>query len=157
MRPLSEATSRVAKTNFSRKYIALGKIVNCWEEIVGADLADKAQPVKIGYRAQRTRKDKPSAVLEIACASANATMLHYQKDLILERMNTIFGERWITDLKFVPVEKAIINNVRRKRVKRELNDQDEGFLKEILAQIPDPDIKQRLESLGQNILMDEQE
>lgn len=157
MRPLSEATSRVAKSNFSRKYIALGKIVNRWDEIVGPELAGKAQPVKIQYRRKKTRKDKPSATLEVACASADATILHYQKGVILERMNTIFGDRWIADLKFVPIERAPSKSFRRRRIKRKLDELDHGFLKETLGQIEDADIKQRLESLGQNILMDKVE
>jgi hypothetical protein len=100
MRPVSEAAARIADISFSRKYIALGRIVSHWGEIVGAQLAHKAQPVKINYR-KKDRGQKPDACLDIAVSSADATLLHYQKDLILERINQIFGERWITAIRFV--------------------------------------------------------
>lgn len=154
MRPLSEATSRVAKSNFSRKYIALGRIVNCWEEIVGAELAGKAQPVKIQYRRQRTRKDKPDAVLEIAASGADATALHYQKDLILERMNRIFGDRWIADIRFVPVTDTIpVKKMRRKR--RPLTASENSDLSGLVASVMDSDIKERLQRLGQYVMTKE--
>lgn len=152
MRPLSEATSRIAKTSFSRKYIALGRIVNCWEEIVGADLADKAQPVKINYRKQRHRREKPDAILEIAASSAYATTLHYQKDLILERMNRIFGEQWITDIRFVPMT-GNMASPKIKKIRRPLTQPEINNLSGLVASVMDSDIKERLERLGQHVLM----
>ena len=154
MRHLSEPAARVAKENFSRKYIALGRIVNCWEEIIGADMAALAQPVQImHHKTPKKKNEKPACTLSIACSSAHATTLHYQKNLILERMSKIFGERWITDIRFVPIKKG--HAVKKRRIlkrKRPLGDDDRAFVAETLGQITDDDIKQRLESLGANIL-----
>ena len=151
MRPLSEATAKIAGKSFERKYIALGRIVNNWEDIVGQSFADKAQPMKIHYRKQKG-KDKPLAILEIATSSADATRLHYQKGLILERMNQLFGERWITDLKFAP----IVSNSSTKRMKKTpspLTSEQKKRVSEIVLDIVDVEIKQRLEKLGHNIWM----
>ncbi len=56
MRPLSEATAKIAGRSFEPKYIALGRIVNNWRDIAGTKLADKAQPVKIHYRKKHGEK-----------------------------------------------------------------------------------------------------
>tara|TARA_R110001592_G_scaffold16881_8_gene71535 strand:+ start:6043 stop:6507 length:465 start_codon:yes stop_codon:yes gene_type:complete len=152
MRPLSEATSRVASKNFSRKYIALGRLVNQWTEIMGEGLADKAQPLKIHYR-KAGKEKKPYALLDIATSASNATILNYQKGLILERINALFGDDWIKDIRFVVSELAQ-SEVVAKKIKQPLTGGEKKYLSEVLDQIEDPDIKEKLESLGKAILTD---
>jgi len=153
MRPVSEATSRIMGKNFSRKYIALGRIVKHWNEIVGANLADKAQPVKLRYIKHKQSK-KPQASLDIATTGADATLLHYQKDLILERINQIFGERWITAIRFVQVP-ANSKVLKPKIPKTPLTGEEKNHLSSVLENIEDNDIRLKLESLGQAMMMDE--
>ena len=146
MRPLSESTARVAKSHFSRKYIALGRVVNAWQDIVGADLADYAQPVRLHYRR------KKSCILEIACSNAHAIKLHYQKGLILQRIHNVFGNAWIEDLKFVPSRHAPRKVQRRLRKKRILEVEDNRYLTNTLVHIEDSAVKERLKNLGKSIL-----
>ncbi len=157
MRPLSHAVMKVTSQNFSRKYIAIGRIVDSWSDIVGKDFALKAQPARIQYRNRaKGSGEKPDAILEIGCSSADATMLHYQKDLILERINRIFGDQWITGIKFVPVAVNTDSGFRKSKIKkRPLTGKDTDYLNETLASIGDEAIKQRLESLGKEILMED--
>lgn len=152
MRPIAEATARITGKSCSRKYIALGRIVNAWPEIVGADLAGKAQPVKINYIKQKVAKT-PVAVLEIAVSSADATLLHYQKDLILERINRIFGEGWVTAIRFVPVA-ANTGKKTRLKPKKSLTEQEKTYLSGILDSVEDPDVKNSLAALGQAVMTD---
>lgn len=154
MRPVSEATSRITGKSFSRKYIALGRIVNSWNEIVGPDLALKAQPARLRY-AKRLDKGAPEAVLDIATTTADATLLHYQKDLILERINRIFGEGWITGIRFVSMagnDPRISDKVSGKKAKKPLTEQEKTYLSGILEGVGDTEIKSRLGSLGESIL-----
>lgn len=155
MRPLSQTTARILSRNFSRKYIAIGKIVSHWNDIVGSDLANKAQPVKIHYRKYKQGGKTPEASLEIATTSAHATILHYQKDLILERINRIFGENWITAVKFVTVS-SNTNFSRKKPPPRALDKREKIYLSEMLDGVQDHDIKDRLERLGQAIIREEE-
>ncbi|MEZ5813454.1 MAG: DciA family protein [Alphaproteobacteria bacterium] len=152
MRPLSEATARIAGKSFERKYIALGRIVNNWRDIVGAQLADKAQPVKIHYR-KKTGEKQPQATLEIAASSADATLLHYQKDLILERINQIFGESWISAIRFVHVASNMQGKA-PKKPKAPLTADEKKTLSDMLLEIEDGDMRARLERLGRSIIMD---
>lgn len=153
MRHLSDSAARVAGKCFERKYIALGRIVKHWHEIVGESLADKASPIKIHYR--KKVKGKPAeAKLDIAVSSANATVLHYQKDLILEKINNIFGERWVTAIRFVnvPVNNAVF---KPKKVKQPLTSHEKKTLSDMLVGVEDIDIQNRLQSLGESLLMDQ--
>ncbi len=151
MRPLSEATSRVSSKNFEKKYIALGRLVNQWPEIVGKEFADKAQPVKLNYRKQ---KDKRIIRLDIATSAAYSTILAYQKDLILQRINQIFGNDFITDIKFVASSIKDTPEVTKKRhaplTKAEKND-----LSKLLEGIEDEEFRKRLESFGTAFLQDQ--
>lgn len=153
MRTLSEATAKIASLSFERKYIALGRIVKHWEEIVGTKLADKTQPMKLHYHKKPGAK-KPDVTLEIAASSADATMLHYQKDLILERINQIFGEKWIAAIKFVQVA-SNATPVKRKKRPIPLNMDEKKTLSGLLISVEDDEMKKRLENLGQAIIMDE--
>ncbi len=154
MRQLSEATSRITGRNFSRKYVALGRIVNAWSDIVGKDLAGKAQPIKINYRKAKERGTQPQPSPALPASTADATLLHYQKDLILERINQIFGDRWITAIRFVNVP-ANTAPKKRKKVKKPLTDKEQNHLHDMLDNVPDSDIKSRLERLGKAVLMEE--
>lgn len=150
MRPLSESTARVAGKSFERKYISLGRIVKHWPEIVGAALAEKAQPIKIHYR-KKEKQEKPDALLEIATSSADATIMHYQKDLILERINQIFGERWVSAIRFVNVP-ANPSGLKRKKIRQPLTNHKKKDLCDMLEIIEDAEIRARLERLGEAIL-----
>ncbi len=151
MRPLSEATSRVASKNFSKKYIAIGRLVEQWTDIMGEDFASKAQPVKIHYR--KTKDQKPCARLDIATSQSYATILAYQKDLILERINRIFGDKWITEVKFV-ISHTIDPPLTPKKANTPLTQDEKKYLSDVLDQISDQDYKQKLESLGKALLTD---
>ena len=146
---MPEVTSKV----FARKYIALGRIVTHWEDLVGAETAAKAQPVKIHYRKAKDQSKKAEATLDVAVTSADATFLHYQKDVILEKINRIFGDRWITDIKFLHVPQEQKKRYTPKKPKK-LMPAEEKNLRGMLENIADTDIKSRLESLGASILKD---
>ncbi len=152
MRPLSEAASRVASNNFSRKYIALGRIVKQWQEIMGTEFADKAQPIKIHYR-KATRNKEQTATLDIATSASHATVLPYQKDLILERINRIFGNQWITDIRFIASEISE-SPLTKKKIISPLTPKEKNYLSGMLEQIDDIDIRAKLENLGKAIITD---
>ncbi len=153
MRPLSEATAKIAGRSFQRKYIALGRIVKNWEDIVGAKLAHKAQPVKIMYRKGKNGA-KPTATLEIAASSADATLLHYQKDLILERINQIFGEQWVSAIRFVNTPSNSQPPIKMQKFKKPLSESENKALSHSVLDIEDEDMKSRLLKLGQSIFTD---
>lgn len=157
LRLLSESIPGVTGKVFSRKYIMLGRLVTRWQDIVGPDLACKTQPVKIRYIKSRKKDVKATASLDIGCSSADATLLHYQKDLILERINQIFGDRWITAIRFVPVAaNAPDGGWKRPLPPKPLTTEQKELLSSVLENVKDPDLMAKLKSLGSAILQDRQ-
>jgi hypothetical protein len=79
---MSDTLPQVNAKVFARKYIALGRIVTQWDEIMGADIASKAQPIKIHYRKSKEKNKRATAILEIATTSAMAADLTMKKDML---------------------------------------------------------------------------
>jgi len=151
-RLLSETIPAVASKVFSRKYIMLGRLVTHWDDIVGSELAHKTQPVKIRYMKPKNGA-KATASLDIATTTADATVLHYQKDLILERINQIFGDRWVTAIRFVPIasNQPLKAPAKRPRV---LSPAENTYLTDLISGVSDEEIQGRLKNLGSAILQD---
>ncbi|MBK9584946.1 MAG: DUF721 domain-containing protein [Alphaproteobacteria bacterium] len=149
MRPLSEPVSRISGKTFSRKYIALGRILSEWEQIVGPEFSGKAIPVKLNYR-KNGKTGKSLASLDIATSDAQATALHYQKDLILERINRVFGQGWIGDIRFVSVPGMAAKTP--EKPKRLLTEDEKKFLSGMLEALEDQELKAKLEVIGREIL-----
>ncbi|MCB1681273.1 MAG: DUF721 domain-containing protein [Rhodospirillales bacterium] len=149
MRPLSEPVSRISGKTFSRKYIALGRILSEWERIIGPEFADKAIPVKLNYR-KNSKSGKNMASLDIATSESLSITLHYRKDLIRERINGVFGQGWIEDIRFVPVPGK--NTKTLEKSKRLLTEDEKKFLSGMLEALEDQELKAKLEDLGREIL-----
>lgn len=155
MRPLSEATSRVTGNSFGRKYVALGRILSHWKDIVGAELAHKAQPAELHYRKAKEAKT-PTVSLDIATSGADATLLHYQKDLILERINQIFGERWVQAIRFVQVS-SNEPRLKPRKTRTPLTGDEKNHLSSMLAEIQDDEIRRTLEGLGTAVMQNDKQ
>lgn len=153
LRLVSKSLPKIAGKVFNRKYIMLGRLVTQWDDIVGPDLAKRTQPVKIRYYKAKNQKDKPKASLDIACSTAEATLLHYQKDLILERINRIFGDSWISAIRFVPMA-ANTQPVIPKKRKKALTLNEKTALSNLVQTVEDPEIQEKLKNLGSAILQD---
>lgn len=154
LKPLSEKIPAIADRAFARKFVMLGRILTHWQDIVGDDLANKTQPVKLHYRKAKDGSKRATASLDISASSADATMLHYRKDLILERLNQIFGDRWITAIRFVPAEACEQDFSAPFKPRKTLTEKEKLYLSEVLETIEDPELKAKLESLGQAMFQD---
>lgn len=153
LRPISDSVARLTKGTFTRKFISLGRILSSWPEIVGEDMALRTQPLKLHYRKPKSAAEKPNAALDIAVSSADATSLHYQKDLILERINQIFGERWITSIRFVHAAANTDDvNTSPPLSSIPLTAADKNSINEMISGVEDPELRKQLEKLGQDVL-----
>lgn len=136
-----------------KKYNMLGRIVTHWDKIVGADMAAKTLPGKLKYKYAKGKKT-PEFTLEIETSSADATVMSYRVDLILARINQIFGEGLITSIKFVPLSSEKNTSLPLKRRKKPLSPHEKSYIQKAVADIDDDELQQKLESLGTMILQD---
>lgn len=153
MRHLSHTVPKVAGQAFSRKYIMLGRLITQWADIVGADMAAKTAPVGTHYMKSGKKSDKPLISLDIAATSTDATLLMYRKDLILERINQVFGQEWVTAIRFVPMT-SNRRGIPQRRMTKSLTQDEKSYLSGVLDTVADDDLKARLLSLGTAILQD---
>lgn len=153
MNPVSRSVPKLLGKVFERKYIALGRIVTHWKEIVGPDFAERAQPAKIHYIKPRAPKEKPMATLDIAASSADCAVLIYQKDVILQRINNLFGAGWVHDIKFRHVEPKTKSKPPKRT--KPLTEDEKNHLSQLLETVDDPELKERLAKLGQSILQEQ--
>lgn len=153
MKHLSKASGDVTKKIFQKKYILLGRLLGHWEDIIGTQFALSCSPAKLSYRKNPKNPKKPFAVLCIAVSSAHATLLHYQKDVILQRINQVFGETLITDIKFVPIKSNENAELRKPLTTKKavLSEKDRSAIAQSLHSLEDTDIKSRLQNLGEYI------
>jgi hypothetical protein len=151
---LSSAVPKVTDKAFKRKYIALGRIVTQWREIMGEKMADHAQPLKIHYRKPKRKGDPARATLDITASSAQASLLIMQKGVILERINQIFGEALITDIRFVHQTTNVKNTKTKKKHHTPLTEDEKNSLSNMLDTVEDDELKNRLSSMGEALLKD---
>lgn len=152
---VSNAVPKVTNKTFKRKYIALGRIVTQWREIMGDKMAAHAQPLKIHYRKPKRKGDKPSATLDIAASSTYSSLLIMQKGVLLEKINHIFGEQLVTDIRFV--HQVTNSNEKPPKKTTPLTEAEKNSLSMMLDKIEDNELKQRLGSMGEALLKDKHE
>lgn len=150
---ISDSVPRVTDKTFKRKYIALGRIVTRWKDIMGEKMAGIAQPLKIRYRKPKRKGDRPEAILDIAASSANASLLVMQKGVLLEKINHIFGEQLVTDINFVHTPSNAAP--KPKQPTKSLTAEEKNSLSHMLKDIEDDAIRDRLEQMGKALIQDQ--
>lgn len=94
-----------------------------------------------------------NATLEIAASSADATLIHYQKSLILERLRTLLGADMITDIKVMHTARPMTPALYTRPPKRGLTEAQKNSLSMDTGIVTDTELRAVLESFG-NSMMD---
>lgn len=135
---------------FDRKFVTLGRLLQHWDIIVGKDLAASTTPIKVTYR----KKGKDAELgLIISTDSAQAMVLHYRKDLILEKINQILGDKTISTLKFVD-QSTDLPKKKPPEKSKSLTQEQEKDLSTMLDDVEDDELKKTLERFGSSLLID---
>ena len=99
-RSLSElATGYLAET-FKRQGFAATELVTRWTEIVGADIAAHAEPLKLQWQRAPDGEPAEPAVLVLRVEGPAAIEIQHQSGVILERVNRFFGWQAVGRLAF---------------------------------------------------------
>jgi len=90
-RSLSELASGFLAETFKRQGFASTELVTRWPDIVGAEIAAHAEPLKLQW--QRTQDGEPTepATLVLRVEGPAAIEIQHQSGVILERINRFFG------------------------------------------------------------------
>ena len=82
------------RQSMAKRGFGESRVLTHWAEIVGADIARIAEPLKLNYP-----KDGFGADLVVLCVGANAPLVQMQIPEIIERVNSCYGYRAITRVK----------------------------------------------------------
>ncbi len=144
--------SRIQKAGAARGFAQM-RLLTHWQEIVGADIARIAQPLKISY----ARKGF-GARLTLLARPAHAPELQMQIPRIQERVNASYGYAAIADIRitqsgdttgFAEPETGFTHDHPPPALPREKAEK----LRATVAGVEDETLRGVLESLGKNILL----
>jgi len=143
---------RVQKTGSARGFAQM-RLLTHWDEIVGADIAGIARPVKVSYARQGI-----GARLTLLARPAHAPELQMQLPRIKERVNASYGYSAIADIRITQTGEALgfaepAANFQHDKPPATLPESQAEKLREDVAGVSDQKLRGLLESLGTNILL----
>lgn len=123
------------------------RALNHWVDIIGHDMAPYSTPVKVGFKKQKDRKTGEIIsirVLKIKADSAIATKIAMREQIILQRLNTVFGT---SDFQKISIEQGRVSHqIKKPNITKKSTPQM------TLDHVDDPILRERLESLGQAVM-----
>jgi hypothetical protein len=92
-KPLADLVGDTLRAAFARQGFAAVEIITHWEEIVGAELAGRTEPVRLVW----PQRDDPfsTGVLTVRVEGAYAIELQHLTPVVIERVNRYFGWRCV--------------------------------------------------------------
>jgi hypothetical protein len=143
-KPLSALLAGVFNDAFKKQGFASRELVTRWSEIVGADIAAYAEPLKIQWQRPVEGQPEIPATLILRVEGPRALEIQHSSTVILERVNRFFG--WSAVGK-IALRQAPLSRPARRKTKtppseaaiaeqaRELDTVDDDNLRTALARL----------------------
>ncbi len=142
-RPLSDLTPGLFADSFRRQGFASSELILRWEAIVGADVAEHAEPVKIQWPRRVEGEAPEPGTLVLRVDGPAAIEIQHMSKVILERVNRYFG--------FAAIERIAIRQAPlRTPEKKSVRSLDPKVIQAVADTLPDADeaLKMALARLG---------
>ena len=92
-KPLSQIVGKTIADAFARQGFASTGLVTHWPEIVGADIADHAEPMRMVWPRRVHEDDPEPATLVLRVEGPVALEIQHLSAVIIEKVNRFFGWR----------------------------------------------------------------
>jgi len=92
-KPLGQIASKAIADAFARQGFASTGLVTHWPEIVGAEIADHAEPMRMVWPRRVHEDDPEPATLVLRVEGPVALEIQHLSGIIIERVNRFFGWR----------------------------------------------------------------
>ena len=130
--------------SFKKQGFASAELVTRWPEIVGADICEHAEPLKIQWRRPADGEQQEPGTLVLRVEGPAALEIQHLAGVILERVNRFFGWQAVGKiaLRQAPLKRA------KPRPARTIDAAETARIAQTLPAIEDDDLKQALARLG---------
>ncbi|MEA3027327.1 MAG: hypothetical protein QOF91_2612 [Alphaproteobacteria bacterium] len=91
IRKLAELTSEFLAEAFRKQGFAATELVTRWKDIVGADIAAHAEPIKLQWPREVNGEPVEPATLVLRVEGPASIEIQHQSAVVLERINRFFG------------------------------------------------------------------
>ena len=92
-KPLSQIVAKTIADAFAKQGFATTGLVTHWPEIVGAEIADHAEPMRMVWPRRVHEDDPDPATLVLRVDGPVALEIQHMSGVIIERVNRFFGWR----------------------------------------------------------------
>src|SRR6476619_6105794 len=92
-KPLSQLVSKTIADLFAKQGFASTGIVTHWPQIVGAEIADHAEPMRMAWPRRVHEDDPEPATLVLRVEGPVALEIQHLSGVIIEKVNRFFGWR----------------------------------------------------------------
>jgi hypothetical protein len=145
-RPLADFLGPCLSDAFAQQGFASAELVTRWTEIVGAEIAAHAEPIKLQWRKGEGGEPPEPATLMLRVEGPTAIEIQHLSAVILERVNRFFGWQAVGR---IALRQAPLSGGRKKRPQPILP--DPAVVARIEAGLPevaDDNLRQALARLG---------
>jgi len=142
--PIADLVGKTVGDAFARQGFAAVEIVTHWEEIVGAELARRSEPVKLVW----LRRDDPDSVgnLQIRVEGAYALEIQHLQPVIIERVNRYFGWRCVGRLAIQ--QGPVVSRKKRPAPRKEPTPEEIGQARATIGEFKDEALARSVARLG---------
>ena len=152
---IGDTLSKINK-NYSSKFGKIEFIIlSKWTQIVGSFFADHSEPDKISRITEEFNEfDEPiyKNFLHVRVSPAAAVEFQHYKDTIIEKINSFFGYKAITDLRlqqnFIPENKTGRST---NQFDKEISEEEKVSIKSEISSIKDKELEKSIVNLGASI------
>jgi hypothetical protein len=143
IRKLAELTTEFMAEAFKKQGFAATELVTRWSDIVGAEIAIHAEPVKLQW--PREGKGEEPATLILRVEGPAALEIQFQSAVILERINRFFGWQAVGR---IALRQAPLSKARTRPAPPKLDAAEVARVEATLGAVTDDDLRAALGRLG---------
>lgn len=144
-RPLADLAAGLLNDSFRKQGFASRELVTSWPEIVGADIALCAEPLKIQWPRGMEGEPQQPGTLVLRVEGPAAIEIQHLSGVILERVNRFFGWQAVGRL---AIRQAPVSRPARKKEPRNFDPNVVNSIEQRLVRIEDDALRHALGRLG---------
>ena len=145
IRKLAELTAEFMADAFKKQGFAATELVTRWEDIVGAEIAAHAEPLKLQWPRETGGEPAEPATLVLRVEGPVAIEIQHQSAVILERINRFFGWQAVGR---IALRQAPLSRPKARTVPPKLDPAEVARVEATLAAVTDDGLRAALGRLG---------